>query len=105
MQNENIALQAKVFLFHLNNSNDENGIKRDEEWKLCQVTETSKAEIERNYYPTVSTKVDRKIMEEFSNTVMMNLKLQPKVKVTGLAIDSQQGADYLIAFSPSRIRR
>ncbi|SER43955.1 hypothetical protein [Pedobacter rhizosphaerae] len=105
MQNENIALQAKVFLFHLNNSNDENGIRRDEEWKLRQVTETAKEEIERNYYPTVFTKVDRKIMEEFSNNVLMNLKLQPKIKVTDLFIDTQIGAEYLIAFSPSRLRR
>lgn len=105
MQNENIALQAKVFLYHLNNSNNENGMRAGEKWKLCQVTESSKAEIERNYYPTVSTRVDPATMEEFSNSVMTNLVAQPKLSLVDHSIEALQGADYLIAFPPDRARR
>ncbi len=105
MQNENIALQAKVFLYHLNNSNDENGIRRYESWTLQQVSEQSKLDIERNYSPTVSTKVDPKVMEEFSTSVMQNLKAQPKINVSSLFTDVLPGAEYIIAFSSDRIRR
>jgi len=105
MQNENIALQAKVFLYHLNNSNDENGIRNLESWTIRQVGENGKKEIERNYFPTVSTKVDPAAMQLFSQSVISNLKAQPKLKVTELLIDALPGADYLVAFPPSRVRR
>jgi len=105
MKNDDIALEAKVFLYHLNNANDENGIRKDESWTLRQVSEAVKTEIERNYSPTVSTRVDPKVMEEFSTSLMLNLKAQPKVKVSSLFMDVLPGAEYIIAFSTDRIRR
>ena len=105
MQNENIALQAKVFLYHLNNSNDENGMKAHEGWKLKQVSETTKMEIERDYYPTVFAKVDPKNMQDFSERVIGNLGVQPKLRIADHRVDELKGANYLIAFSPDRMRR
>ena len=105
MQNENIALQAKVFLYHLNNSNTENGIKKDECWTLRQVSENTKNEIERNYNPTVLIKVDPEIMQEISTSVLENLATHPRLKLVPLSIDPIPGSDYLIAFSSTRATR
>lgn len=105
MQNENIALQAKVFLYHLNNSNMENGIRKDETWTLRQVNENTKSEIERDYNPTVITKIDPGSMEAFSNNVLKNLGSQPKLQLATSSIERMAGANYLIAFSSKRVTR
>ncbi|TCD02141.1 hypothetical protein EZ449_18960 [Pedobacter frigidisoli] len=106
MQHKEIVLQAKVFLYHLNNSNDENGMRATESWKLSQVNEEAKAEIEHNYYPTVSTMVDPAIMQDFSDSVLLHLKSdQPKINILDLKVDVQPGAAYFVAFCPTRARR
>lgn len=105
MQNNDIALQAKLFLFHLNNSNDENGIHADEGWKLCQVNEVDKLKIEHDYFPTVSAEVKPSLMSIFSNEVMLNLKQYTKVKLKDKHIQTSNGSNYFIAFSPTRVRR
>lgn len=105
MQNKDVALEAKVFLFHLNNSNDENGIHADEGWKICQVNESEKLKIELDYYPTVSAEVNPSLMADFSESVMLNLKSFTKVKLKDGMIQASPGASYLVAFSPTRVRR
>ncbi|TBO35929.1 hypothetical protein [Pedobacter kyonggii] len=105
MQNENIALQAKVFLYHLNNSNTENSIRKDECWTLMQVSENTKKEIERDYNPTVMTRVDPEIMQAFSISVLENVGTQPRLKLMRPSIDHIPGSDYLIAFPSTRITR
>jgi len=106
MQNDNIALQAKVFLYHLNNSNDENGFRAKESWKFSQVSEEGKAKIEHDFFPTVSVKVDPKIIHDFAASVLSQLKTeQPKVNVPDPTISIQAGSEYFIAFSPDRVIR
>ncbi|RZJ64698.1 MAG: hypothetical protein EOO45_18295 [Flavobacterium sp.] len=105
MQNENINLQAKVFLYHLNNSNSENGIRKDENWTLRQVSETARTEIERHYSPVVHTKVDAALMEEFSSSVLRNMACQPKLHLASQTIEPVAGSNYLVAFSSNRLRR
>ena len=105
MQNKDVALEAKVFLFHLNNSNDENGIRADEGWKICQVNETEKVKIEQDYYPTVSAEVNPSMMNDFSDCLMLNLTSYSKVKLKNGLIQASPGSTHLIAYSPLRIRR
>lgn len=105
MQNKDVALEAKVFLFHLNNSNDENGIRTDEGWIICQVNEAEKIKIEQDYYPTVSAEVNPSMMNDFSNSVMLNLANYSKVKLKDGLIQASPGSTYLTAYSPHRIRR
>ncbi|RDC57328.1 hypothetical protein DU508_09175 [Pedobacter chinensis] len=106
MQNENIALQAKVFLYHLNNSNSENGFRPEESWKFSLVNEEGKTAIERDYYPTVSTRVDPKVLLDFSNSVILHLKsAQPKLTVDNPKIEAQAESEYFIAYSLTRARR
>jgi len=105
MQKDSIAQAAKVFLFHLNNSNDENGILAHEGWKLHQVNEAEKTKIEHEYYPTVSVEVDSKFINDFCDSVLTNMKAYAKIKLTDALIRESAGSSYLIAFSPARIRR
>ncbi|RZK19322.1 MAG: hypothetical protein EOO86_07950 [Pedobacter sp.] len=101
MHNENIVLQAKVFLYHLNKSNTENGLRKDEALTLRQVNENTKSEIERDYNPTMMTKIDPGSMEAFSYSVLKNLGSQPKLQLATSSIERTAGANYLVAFSQS----
>lgn len=106
MQNENIALQAKVFLYHLNNSNNENGFRAHESWKFSQVSEEGKAKIEHDFFPTVSVRVNPELIHDFAASVLQQLKIeQPKVNVPDSIISIQAGSEYFIAFSPDRVIR
>ena len=105
MQNESIALQAKVFLYHLNNANNENGFRATESCKFSQANEEGKAAIEHDFFPTVSCHVDPKKIHDFTASVLSQLKEQPKVNVTDLNVSIQTGSEYFIAFSPNRVIR
>jgi len=105
MQNESIALQAKVFLYHLNNANNENGFRTKESWKFSQVSEQGKAKIEHDFFPTVSVQVDPKKIHDFAASVLLQLKEQPKINVPDLNVSIQTGSEYFIAFSPDRMIR
>lgn len=102
MKNDNIALQAKLFLYHLNNSNHENGIRKDECWTLKQVDERGKTEIERAYNPTVLAMVEPKALRDLSLSVMIYLNTQPGLRLLNASIEEVPGASYLIAFVATR---
>lgn len=106
MKKEDVALQAKVYLYHLNNANKENGIKKGEGWKFSQVTDAGRLAIEHDYYPTVSHKVEHKVLQDFADNVMLYLKTNhPDIQVPDLSIPIEKDSEYLIAYSPARIRR
>lgn len=106
MQNENIALQAKIFLYHLNNSNSENGLRPSEGWHFSMVSEEGKSTLERDFYPTVVTKVDPEIIHDFSKEVLLNLNSNKSaISLLDATIDIQAGSEFFIAHSPSRERR
>ena len=106
MTKENIPLQAKVYLFHLNNATKENGLKKDENWKLSIVDEAGKTAIENVYFPTVSVQVAVKGMEEFLDTLLQELKVTyTNIPVPDTNLTVEKGAEYFIAYSPQRIIR
>lgn len=106
MNNENISLQAKVYLFHLNNATKENGLKKDENWKLSIVDEAGRIAIENVYFPTVSVKVLVAGMEEFLDNVLQELKITyTSIPVPDKNITVEKGAEYFIAYSPQRVIR
>ena len=106
MDNDKIALQAKIYLYHLNNSTKENGIKPTENWQVSQVTDAERIEIERNFYPTVSTQVVPKTMQEFSDHVLFLLSSSyTNIPVKERLIEFNKDATYMIAYSADRPRR
>ena len=103
MKKEEVATQAKVYLYHLNNANDENGIRKHEGWKFSMVDAAGKLDIERTYYPTLSVAVKTTVIEDFSAHVMLGISSNyPKILVPDKSIDLQKGASYFIAYSPER---
>lgn len=54
MANNDQKVQAKVFLYELNNTRHEYGFSTNEEWTLDLATNTQKKDLENKYYPILS---------------------------------------------------
>ncbi|MGN7988922.1 hypothetical protein ACTJKC_16345 [Pedobacter sp. 22226] len=54
MANNDQKVQAKVFLYELNNTRHEYGFSANEEWTLDLATNTQKKDLENKYYPILS---------------------------------------------------
>ncbi len=108
MENKNAEMQAKVYVYDLNNCAKENGFKADEGWELSLANDEEKLAIEKRYYPTIATKVLPEILLELFRVVKSKL-MQAKYDVTRKIIDNNQSAhsnnmQYLVAYNPKRPR-
>jgi hypothetical protein len=103
MNKEKISAEASIYLYHLNNANDENGMRKHESWKFSMVDEAGKKAIEREYNPTVSTPVKKTIIEDFSADVLLGISSSyPKILVTDKNIEHQKDASFFIAYATDR---
>ncbi|TCD17796.1 hypothetical protein EZ456_22490 [Pedobacter psychrodurus] len=57
MVNNDQRVQAKVFLYELNNTRHEYGFSVNEEWTLDLVTNSQKKDLEDKYYPVLSLSI------------------------------------------------
>ncbi len=103
MIKEKISTAASIYLFHLNNANDENGMRKHESWKFSMVDEAGKKALEREYNPTVSSQVKAKAIQGFSEDVLLGISINyPKILVKDTAIDYQKDATYFVAYAIDR---
>lgn len=54
MVSNDAKVQAKVFLYELNNTRHEYGFSANEEWTLDLATNSQKKDLENKYYPLLS---------------------------------------------------
>jgi len=106
MDNQKVALQAKLYVFDLNNCASEFGFKDDEGWELNLVSNDEKVSLQKRYYPMVSTKVVPEVLAELFNEVKSQLvqaksNIQNKLDTDRLTAHDLQ---YLVAFNPKRYR-
>ncbi|MVN21432.1 hypothetical protein [Mucilaginibacter arboris] len=106
MINQTVEVQAKVYVYDLNNCAKEFGFKPDESWELNLATNEEKLAIEKDYYPTISAKVLPEILSELFGLVKAKLSLakthtENKSDVKAV---SESPLNYLIAFNPKRLR-
>jgi len=106
MANATVELQAKMYVYDLNNTAREFGFKPDEGWELNVATKDEMTSIEKRYYPTISAKVLPEILSELFGVVRDKL-VQVKSEIrnnlqTGNVNNTE--LQYLIAFNPKRPR-
>ena len=106
MTDQTTALQAKLFVFDLENSAKEHWFKPDEGWEVSVVTGADKSAIEKKYYPTVSAKCLPERLAGMLTTVKSSLKTaglaaEPVLDIQTINLNNLQ---YLIAYNPKRQR-
>ncbi len=106
MTNQTVEMQAKVYVYDLNNCAKEFGFKTDEGWDLNLATLAEKTAIEKDYYPTISTKVLPEILSELFGLVKAKLTVAKSIidKKSDTETTSGKLLQYLVAFNPKRHR-
>jgi hypothetical protein len=107
MNDQTVEFQAKVYVYDLNNCAREFGFKADEIWEVDMASSHDKADIEKKYFPTLSAKVLPEMLAEMMSSVKFKLsqRLAGIEKNTDATHIRQQELQYLIAYSPNRLRR
>jgi len=107
MSNQTIEFQAKIYVYDLKNCAREFGFKADENWEVSMASSREKADIEKKYFPTLALKVLPEMMAELISSVKLGLSAQLAAieKNTDATHIRQQELQYLVAYSPNRLRR
>ena len=103
MSNQTVEVQARIYVYDLENCAREFGFRADESWEVGMVNNQQKADIEKKYFPTLSTKVLPEMLTEMLGSGRFKLsKGMEKAVDTGTI--RQQHFQYLVAYSPNRLR-
>jgi hypothetical protein len=106
MINETIEREAMMYVYDLNNCASENGFKTDEAWEFSLATDQEKVELEKKYFPTISTKVLPEFLSELFHQVKAKLvHAKYNGERAGQHNVTESGLQYLIAYNPARLRR
>ena len=107
MSDQTIEFQAKIYVYDLKNCAREFGFKADENWEVSMASSAEKAAIERQYFPTLSASVLPEMLAEMLGSVKFKLtqKLAGLEKSLDTAAIRKQNLQYLVAYSPNRLRR
>lgn len=107
MKDQTVDYQAKVYVYDLNNCAQEFGFKADETWEVGMASSSEKADLEKKYFPTLSARVLPEMLAELMSAVKFKLsqRLADIVQCTDTKSILQQELQYLVAYSPNRLRR
>lgn len=107
MSDQTIEFQAKIYVYDLKNCAREFGFKADEGWEVSMASGAEKKAIEKQYFPTLSAEVLPEMLAEMLGSV--KFKLSQKLAGLENGLDTvtirKQQLQYLVAYSPNRLRR
>jgi len=108
MSNQTVEFQAKMYVYDLNNCAKEFGFKPDENWELSLASAAEARDLEKRYFPTITTKVLPEILAELMRVVKVKL-IEAKAGFerkfdSGTSTAANGELQYLVAFNPKRTR-
>jgi hypothetical protein len=106
MKNKTIEDQTKMYLYDLMNTAKEHGFKADDNWELSIVTDTERQKIQKDYYPTIATRVIPEFLLQVFHLTKSRLNQSLNKIEEGLNNRSVVAGDlnYIVAFNPKRPR-
>lgn len=106
MKEQSIENQTKMYLYDLMNTAKEHGFKTDDKWELSMVTDTERIKIQKDYYPTIATKVIPEFLLQVFHLAKLRLNLS--LNKNEESIDNRNVVtnelNYIVAFNPKRPR-
>lgn len=106
MTNQTIENQTKMYLYDLMNLAKEHGFKADDNWELSMVTDTERIKIQKDYYPTIATKVIPEFLLQVYH--LAKLRLNQSLNKNDESLNSRavvaNELNYIVAFNPKRPR-
>jgi hypothetical protein len=106
IKEQSIENQTRMYLYDLMNTAKEHGFKGDDNWELSMATDVERAKIQKDYYPTIATKVIPEFLLQVFNLTKIRLNQTLSKKDEDLTPRSVVAAElnYLVAFNPKRPR-
>lgn len=106
MKNDSIESQTKMYLYDLMNTAKEHGFKADDNWELSMVTDAERIKIQKDYYPTIATKVIPEFLLQVFH--LTKLRLNQTLNKFDENMNNRSvvtaGLSYIVAFNPKRPR-
>lgn len=106
MKEESIENQTKMYMYDLMNTAKEHGFKGEDNWVLNMVTDAERIKIQKDYYPTIATKVIPEFLLQVYHMTKLKLNLATAKNDESLTNRSVVTGElnYLVAFNPKRPR-
>jgi hypothetical protein len=106
MKEQSIENQTKMYLYDLMNTAKEFGFKGDDSWELTMVTDLERKKIQKDYYPTIATKVIPEFLLQVFNLTKSRLNQSSGRAEETPGNRSVINADlsFIVAFNPKRPR-
>ena len=106
MKNKTIEDQTKMYLYDLMNTAKEHGFKADDNWELNMVTDAERQKIQKDYYPTIATRVIPEfLLQVFHLTKQkLNQSLNSVEEAFTKNTVTANELNYIVAFNPKRPR-
>ncbi len=106
MKEQSIENQTKMYLYDLMNTAKEHGFKGEDSWQLSMATDTERIKIQKDYYPTIATKVIPEFLLQVYNLTRQRLNQSFTKTDEGANNRSVVNSElsYIVAFNPKRPR-
>ncbi|MCC8424059.1 hypothetical protein [Mucilaginibacter sp. UR6-11] len=106
MKEQSIENQTRIYLYDLMNTAKEYGFKADDSWELTMVTDAERQKIQKDYYPTIATKVIPEFLLQVFNLAKLRLNQSLNQVEENPNNRSVINSDlsYIVAFNPKRKR-
>jgi len=106
LKEQSIENQTKMYLYDLMNTAKEHGFKAEDNWELSMVTDAERQKIQKDYYPTIATKVIPEFLLQVFNLTRVRLNQTLNKTEGGLNNRSVVNSElnYIVAFNPKRPR-
>lgn len=106
MKKETIENETRMYLYDLMNTAKEHGFKADDNWELSMVTDTERIKIQKDYYPTIATKVFPELLLQVFH--LTKTRLNQSLNATEESMNNRtvvnNELNYIVAFNPKRPR-
>lgn len=101
-----IETETRMYMYDLLNTAKEFGFKGDDSWELSMVTNTDRIKLQRDYFPTIASKIGPEILLQVFHTIKtrLNQSFQKEAVKVDERNPSTEDLNYLVAFNPKRPR-
>jgi hypothetical protein len=106
MEDRTIEAETRMYLYDLSNSAKEHGFKADDSWEFSIATNIERMKIQKDYYPTIATKIIPEIMLQVYHGIKEKLNQsfgRDEEQLSKQSILSGE-LSFLVAYNPKRPR-
>jgi PIN domain nuclease of toxin-antitoxin system len=102
---QSIETETRMYMYDLLNTAKEFGFKAEDSWELSMVTNTERIKLQKDYFPTIASKIGPEILLQVYHTIKarLNQSFHKEPQTDGRVMVTED-LNYLVAINPKRPR-